>query len=62
MFVRMPSNLLQTPCGAIKAGETVRSLAKGYVVNTGCVFDYELLLKKQNKWQDEQKELFKDGK
>lgn len=58
----MSTNLLQAPCGAIKAGETVRSLAKGYVKNTGCVFDYELLLEKQNKWQNEQKELFKDVK
>lgn len=62
MFVPMPSSLLQAPCGAVKAGETVRSLAKGYVVNTACVFDYELLLKKQNEWQDAQKELFKDVK
>lgn len=54
----MPDNLLQSPCGAIKSGDTLRSLAKGYVKNTGCVFDYELLLEKQNKWQAQQKELY----
>lgn len=58
----MPDNLLQSPCGAIKSGDTLRSLAKGYVKNTGCIFDYELLLEKQNKWQTQQKELFKDVK
>lgn len=58
----LPDNLTQDPCGAIKAGETVRSLAKGYVKNTGCVFDYQLLLKKQREWQTQQKELFKDVK
>lgn len=58
----MPDNLLQSPCGAIKSGDSLRSLAKGYVKNTGCIFDYELLLEKQNKWQTQQKELFKDVK
>lgn len=56
----LPDNLMQDPCGAIKAGDTVRSLAKGYVNNTGCVFDYKLLLEKQRKWKTEQQELFKD--
>jgi len=58
----LPDSLLQDPCGAIKAGDTVRSLAKGYVKNTGCVFDYKLLLEKQRKWKAEQQELFKDVK
>lgn len=62
MPVFLPDSLLQDPCGAIKSGDTVRSLAKGYVTNTGCVFDYQLLLKKQREWQTQQKELFKDVK
>ena len=56
----LPDSLLQDPCGAISAGETVRSLARGYVKNTGCVFDYQLLLKKQRQWKVEQMELFKN--
>lgn len=62
MPVFPPDNFMQDPCGAIKAGDTVRSLAKGYVVNTGCVFDYKLLLEKQRKWKAEQQELFKNVK
>lgn len=58
----LPDNLMQDPCGAIKAGETVRSLAKGYVSNTGCVFDYQLLLKKQREWKTRQEGIFKDVK
>lgn len=53
----MPNNLLVKPCGAVSAEDTVRSLAKGYVKNTSCVFDYELLLDKQKKWMDEQRSL-----
>lgn len=53
----MPNNLLVNPCGAVSAEDTVRSLAKGYVKNTFCVFDYELLLDKQRKWVKEQKDL-----
>lgn len=54
----MPDNLLQPPCGAIKSGDTLRSLAKGYVKNTGCVFDYQLLLKKQREWNTQQGKLY----
>lgn len=53
----MPNNLLVNPCGAVSAEDTVRSLARGYVKNTSCVFDYELLLDKQRKWTEQQKEL-----
>lgn len=53
----MPNNLLVNPCGAVSAEDTVRNLAKGYVKNTSCVFDYELLLDKQRKWTEQQKEL-----
>lgn len=58
----LPDNLMQDPCGAIKAGETVRSLAKGYVANTGCVFDYQLLLKKQREWKSEQGKIYDTAK
>lgn len=53
----MPNSLLINPCGAVSAEDTVRSLAKGYVKNTSCVFDYELLLDKQRKWKKEQEQL-----
>lgn len=62
MPVFLPDNLMQDPCGAIKAGDTVRSLAKGYIVNTGCVFDYKLLLQKQRYWKAKQEGIFKDVK
>lgn len=62
MPVFLPDSLMQDPCGAIKAGDTVRSLATGYVKNTGCVFDYQLLLKKQRNWKLEQMELYKNVK
>jgi len=53
----MPNSLLTNPCGAVSAEDTIRSLARGYVKNTSCVFDYELLLDKQRKWTEQQKEL-----
>ena len=53
----MPNSLLINPCGAVSAEDTVRSLARGYVKNTSCVFDYELLLDKQRSWKEEQEQL-----
>ena len=53
----MPNNLLVKPCASVSAEDTVHSLARGYVKNTSCVFDYELLLEKQRKWMEQQKEL-----
>lgn len=58
----MPNSLMVDPCGVIKAGDTVRSLAVGYVKNTRCVFDYQLLLKKQRDWKAQQEGIFKDVK
>ena len=49
----MPDRLLVDPCEAIEAGETLRSLAKGYVTNTSCVGKYMLLLEKQRKYKAE---------
>lgn len=54
----MPNSLMVDPCGVTSAGDTVRSLSIGYVKNTGCVFDYKLLLEKQRKWKAEQQELY----
>jgi hypothetical protein len=62
MPVFVPDSLMQDPCTPIKAGDTLRSLAKGYVTNTGCVFDYQLLLKKQRDWKTRQEGLFKNVK
>lgn len=62
MPVFLPDNLMQDPCGAVKASDTVRSLTKGYVKNTACVFDYQLLLKKQREWKVQQEGVFKDVK
>ena len=58
----MPNSLMVDPCGITKAGDTVRSLSVGYVKNTSCVFDYQLLLKKQREWTSSQRELYKDVK
>lgn len=49
----MPDSLLVEPCEAIEAGDTVRSLAKGYVTNTSCVGQYMLLLEKQREYKTE---------
>ena len=54
----MPDSLMQDPCGITEAGETVRSLAVGYVKNTACVWDYKLLLDKQREWSKKQRELY----
>lgn len=58
----MPNSLMVDPCGVTSAGDTVRSLARGYIKNTGCVFDYQLLLKKQREWKSKQEGIFKDVK
>lgn len=57
-----PSQLLQDPCEAIGAGDSVRTLAKGYVANTSCLGQYKLLLEKQRKHKKEQQELYNAGK
>ncbi|MCY1416334.1 hypothetical protein D9M71_318390 [compost metagenome] len=54
----LPNSLLQDPCKPVEAGESVRSLAKGYVKNTSCIFDYQLLLEKQRSWTEQQKALY----
>lgn len=53
VLVLTPDSLLVDPCEAVGAGDTVRSLAKGYVKNTGCIREYKLLLEKQRKHKSE---------
>lgn len=53
-----PDSLMVDPCVAVGAGDTVRTLAKGYVTNTSCVGDYKLLLEKQRKAKAEQEKLY----
>lgn len=48
-----PESLLVDPCNVIGAGDTVRSLAKGYIVSVSCVREYQLLLEKQRRHKKE---------
>ena len=61
IIVTTPDSLLVDPCNVIGAGDTVRSLAKGYVVSVSCVREYQLLLEKQRRHKQEMVELYKDG-
>lgn len=47
----MPDSLLSSPCKGIRAGSTVGELAKGYVVNTNCLAQYERLVIKQREYK-----------
>lgn len=60
MLVLTPDNLLVDPCVPIGAGETVRSLVKGYVKNTSCIGEYQLLLEKQRKHKLSMEKLYVD--
>lgn len=51
--MNIPESLLIDPCEAISAGDTVRSLARGYVANTSCLGQYKLLLEKQRRHKKE---------
>lgn len=61
MLVLTPDTLLVDPCEVVGAGDSVRSLAKGYVRNTSCVGEYKLLLDKQRKYKREAEEVYKNG-
>ena len=50
--------MLIDPCEAIQAGDTVRSLAKGYVKNTRCVFEYQNTLRGLREYYKEQEALY----
>lgn len=56
--VLTPDSLLVDPCEAIGAGDTVRSLAKGYISNTSCIGEYKLLLNKQRKHKVEMETIY----
>lgn len=61
VLVTSPESFLIDPCEPIGAGDTVRSLARGYVANTSCLGQYKLLLEKQRRHKQEMMELYKDG-
>lgn len=48
-----PDALLVDPCNVIGAGDTARSLVKGYVASVSCVREYQLLLDKQRRHKQE---------
>lgn len=56
--VLTPDSLMVDPCEPVGAGETVRSLARGYVKNTGCIREYKLLLDKQRKFKLEAESIY----
>lgn len=60
-IVLTPDSLLVHPCEATGAGDTVRSLARGYVKNTTCIGEYKLLLDKIIKHKSQVEEVYKDG-
>ena len=57
-----PDSLLIAPCMAYGAGTTVSSLAKGYVKNTSCIAQWQLLLDKQIKHKKEMRLLYDEPK
>tara|TARA_Y100000114_G_C11764120_1_gene332367 strand:- start:47397 stop:47570 length:174 start_codon:yes stop_codon:yes gene_type:complete len=57
----MPDALLVDPCEISPAGDTVRSLAEGYIKNTSCVKQYRLLLDKQRQYKTKIIEVYEDG-
>lgn len=54
----MPQSLLISPCNGIEAGDTVRSLAEGYVTNTSCLAQHKLLLEKQKDYKQSMERLY----
>ena len=60
-IVLTPDSLLVHPCEATGAGDTVRSLARGYVKNTTCIGEYKLLLDKIIKHKSQVGKIYKDG-
>jgi hypothetical protein len=56
--VLTPDSLLVDPCKAIGAGDSVRSLARGYISNTSCIAEYKLLLEKQRKHKVEMQGIY----
>jgi len=53
-----PDYLMYPPCRAIEAGETVGSLAEGYIHNTFCIKSYEALLDSQKEYKREVQSIY----
>jgi len=51
--------MLEVGCKSVPAGDTVRSLAKAYVVNTTCVRQHEITLEGIKEYYKQQKQLHK---
>ena len=58
VLVTVPESLLVDPCEPLGAGDTRRSLAKGYVANTSCLGQYKLLLEKQRRHKESMEKLY----
>lgn len=58
MLATLPDSLIIDPCGPTGAGETVRSLAKAYIKNNGCIREYKLLLQKQREYKKKVEALY----
>ena len=56
VIVTLPESLMLEFCDWKGAGETVGSLAEGYVHNTLCGKKYETQLKEQREWVKKMKE------
>lgn len=54
-------NLLADPCKAIEAGDTVRTLAKGYIHNTDCVYKFATKLEDLRTWKLEQERVYQNN-
>lgn len=59
VYVPIPLNLLNDPCVPVEAGDTLSSLAQGYVSNTGCIGEYSIRLKNLREWDRDQREIYK---
>lgn len=62
VLVLTPDALLEEPCKASPAGDSVKTLAKAYVQNTSCIGLYKKLLDKQIEHKHKMQELYKDGR
>lgn len=61
-YVSIPKTLLNEPCKASEAGETLSSLAQAYINNNGCIGEYAVRLKKLNEWNNEQLRIYSNPK
>ena len=60
--VYTPDSLLVDPCEPIGAGDTIRTLAKGYITNTSCIGEYRLLLDKQRQHKEKMRLIYDNAK